>query len=150
MNRYAIGVGANRGERRASIDRAYALLEAEMSVIATSTLHETAAVGGPAGQAPFLNAVWVVATDLGPHQVLHALQRIETACGRVRTIHWGPRTLDLDLLLRADGLVVSTPVLTLPHPLWQQRDFVCRPLAEVWPVLVGAGRCWKGPDVVSR
>jgi 2-amino-4-hydroxy-6-hydroxymethyldihydropteridine diphosphokinase len=144
MNRYAIGVGANRGDRRATIARAYALLAAEMPVLAASTLHETAPVGGPAGQDPFLNAVWVVATDLGPHQVLHALQRIETACGRVRTIHWGPRTLDLDLLLRADGLRISTPVLTLPHPLWRQREFVRRPLAEVWPVLFGPGTSSAG------
>ncbi len=133
--RYAVGVGANRGDRHATIAAAYAMLCADMSVIACSSLHETAPVGGPAGQEPFLNAVWIVATDLGPHQVLHCLQRIETACGRVRTAHWGPRTLDLDLLLRDDGVVVATPVLRLPHPLWQQRTFVQEPLAEVWSVL---------------
>ena len=136
MSRYAIGVGANRGDRRATIAAAHALLSAEMPVIACSSLHETKPIGGPDGQEPFLNAVWIVATDLGPHQLLHCLQRIETACGRVRTVRWGPRTLDLDLLLRDDGLVVATPVLSLPHPLWRQRDFVRAPLAEVWGALM--------------
>lgn len=129
--RYAVGVGSNRGDRRAFIAAAVAMLTDGIELIASSTLHETAPVGGPDGQGPFLNAVWIIATDLGPHQVLHRLQRIETALGRVRTAHWGPRTIDLDLLLRADGLEISNPVLTLPHPRWQQRKFVSEPLAEV-------------------
>ena len=130
--RYAIGVGSNLGNRQANIAAAADLLTDGIALIASSTLHETAPIGGPEGQGLFCNAVWIVATDLGPHQLLHRLQRIETALGRVRTVRWGPRTLDLDLLLRADGLQISNPVLTLPHPLWQQRGFVRTPLAEVW------------------
>ena len=131
MMRYAVGVGSNRGDRRETIAAAAAMLTDGIKLIASSSLHETAPVGGPDGQGPFLNAVWIIATDLGPHQVLHCLQRIETALGRVRTVHWGPRTIDLDLLLRADGLEIMNPVLTLPHPRWQQRAFVREPMAEV-------------------
>jgi 2-amino-4-hydroxy-6-hydroxymethyldihydropteridine diphosphokinase len=101
-----------------------------------SDLIESAPVGGPDGQGSFLNGVWIVASDFGPHQLLAELQRIETACGRVRTVRWGPRTLDLDLLLRDDGLVVSSAVLTLPHPRIAERPFVLIPLQQVaahWP-----------------
>ena len=131
MMRYAVGVGSNRGDRRGNIAAAAAMLTDGITLIASSSLHETAPVGGPDGQGPFLNAVWIIATDLGPHQLLHRLQRIETVLGRVRTVHWGPRTIDLDLLLRADGLEIINQVLTLPHPRWQQRAFVREPLAEV-------------------
>lgn len=129
--RYAIGVGANRGERAAAIAAAEALLGDGIALESRATLVETAPIGGPSGQESFLNGAWIVATDLGPHQLLHRLQGIETALGRTRAVRWGPRTLDLDLLLREDGLVVSTPVLTLPHPLLAQRSFVLEPLAQI-------------------
>ena len=131
MMRYAVGVGSNRGDRRAIIAAAVAMLTDGIELIASSSLHETAPVGGPEGQGAYLNAVWIIATDLGPHQLLHRLQRIETALGRVRTVHWGPRTIDLDLLLRADGVTIANSILTLPHPRWQQRAFVREPLVEV-------------------
>jgi 2-amino-4-hydroxy-6-hydroxymethyldihydropteridine diphosphokinase len=102
-----------------------------------SDLIESAPVGGPDGQGAFLNGVWIVASDFGPHQVLAELQRIETMCGRVRTVRWGPRTLDLDLLLRDDGVVVNSAVLTLPHPRIAERPFVLLPLSQVaagWPI----------------
>lgn len=129
--RYAIGVGSNRGERAATIAAAEGLLGDGIALEARATLVETAPVGGPSGQDPFLNGAWVVATDLGPHQLLHRLQVVETALGRTRAVRWGPRTLDLDLLLREDGLVVASPVLTLPHPLLAVRPFVLEPLAEI-------------------
>ncbi len=137
-HRYAIGVGSNLGDRAGTIARAAGLLAADgmVRVEAISALHETAPVGGPR-QPAFLNAAWVVATALGPHQLLHRLQAVECACGRTRTMHWGPRTLDIDMLLRADGLALATPVLVLPHPRLAQRGFALRPLAEVaaaWPV----------------
>lgn len=129
--RYAIGVGANRGERAATIAAAEGLLGDGIVLEARAALIETAPIGGPSGQEPFLNGAWIVATDLGPHQLLHRLQAIETALGRTRAVRWGPRTLDLDLLLREDGLVVATPVLILPHPLLVQRPFVLEPLARI-------------------
>lgn len=136
---YAVGVGSNLGDRRAHMEQGVALLHAGGvgRVIARSSLIETAPVGGPDGQGAFLNGVWIVASDFGPHQLLAELQRIETRCGRVRTVRWGPRTLDLDLLLRDDGLVITSTVLTLPHPRLAERLFVLQPLAQVagtWPV----------------
>ena len=88
------------------------------------------------GQGAFLNGVWIISSDFGPHQMLAELQRIETLCGRVRTVRWGARTLDLDLLLRDDGLVITSTVLTLPHPRIQERPFVLIPLLQLassWP-----------------
>lgn len=137
--RYAVGVGSNLGDRHAIIAAGRALLDAGGigRVVEASDLIETAPVGGPGGQGAFLNGVWIVASTFGPHQVLAELQRIEALCGRVRTVHWGPRTLDLDLLLRDDGCVVASPVLTLPHPRIRERPFVVIPLRQVAPAWVG-------------
>lgn len=135
--RYAIGVGANRGDRAATIAAAAAALAPDIRLLASAPLIATAPLGGPRGQEPFLNGAWVVVTDLGPHQLLHRLQAIESALGRARAVHWGPRTLDLDLLLREDGLQVANAVLTLPHPRLAERAFVLAPLAQIagdWPV----------------
>lgn len=137
--RYAVGVGSNLGDRTAHIAAGRALLDAGGvgRVIAASDIIETAPIGGPGGQGAFLNGVWIVASGFGPHQLLVELQRIEAACGRVRTVHWGPRTLDLDLLLRDDGCVVRSPVLTLPHPRIAERPFVLIPLRQVASDWVG-------------
>ncbi len=133
MSAYAIGVGSNLGDRAGQHERAARLLIADgmVALCARSRLHETIAIGGPAGQPPFLNAAWVVVSDLGPHQLLHRLQGIETALGRVRTVVDGPRPIDLDLLLRDDGLLMTTAVLALPHPRLHLRRFVLDPLVEV-------------------
>ncbi len=141
--RYAIGIGGNLGDVPATLARAAALLVEDglVRLIAQSPLIRTAPVGGPRGQPDFCNGVWVVATGLGPHQLLARLQMIETACGRVRSLHWGPRTCDLDLLARDDGLRVATAVLVLPHPRLAERTFVREPLASVgWaPIPDAAG-----------
>jgi 2-amino-4-hydroxy-6-hydroxymethyldihydropteridine diphosphokinase len=134
---YAVGIGANLGDREATFARAAALLtdDGQIRITARSAAIRSAPMGGPDGQEWFLNAVWILATGLGPHNLLQRLQAVEAECGRVRTVRWGPRTLDLDLLLRADGLQVASPVLTLPHPRLAERPFVTEPLAE----LVGRG-----------
>jgi 2-amino-4-hydroxy-6-hydroxymethyldihydropteridine diphosphokinase len=130
---YAIGVGANLGDRAATIKAARARLDASglARVAAASPLHATAPCGGPQGQPAFLNGAWLVASGLGPHQLLALLQGIETALGRTRSVRWGPRTIDLDILLRDDGLVVDSPVLTVPHPLLAERPFVLTPLVAI-------------------
>jgi 2-amino-4-hydroxy-6-hydroxymethyldihydropteridine diphosphokinase len=135
MTRYAVAVGSNRGDRAALIARAADLLAAQgdVAVEARSALVETAPVGGPAGQGAFLNGAWIVATALGPHQLLHRLQAVEHALGRTRSVADGPRTIDLDLLLAEDGGACASPVLTLPHPRLHLRRFVLQPLAEVAP-----------------
>jgi len=130
---YAVAIGANRGARAQTFAQAEMLLEADglCRISARSALHRTAPLGGPAGQGDYLNGAWLVASGLGPHQLLHRLQAIETRLGRVRTVRWGPRTIDLDLLLRQDGLRVDSPVLSLPHPHLAQRAFVLTPLSEI-------------------
>jgi 2-amino-4-hydroxy-6-hydroxymethyldihydropteridine diphosphokinase len=130
--RYAIAVGSNLGDRAGLITRAATTLDASglARVVAQAPLIETAPVGGPE-QPSYLNGAWLVASGLGPHQLLDLVRTIEDAFGRVRTVPWGPRTLDLDLLLREDGLVVDTPVLTIPHPRLHERRFVLEPLAAV-------------------
>lgn len=138
--RYAVGVGGNLGDVRSSARKARELLAADgVLVEAEAPWIATAPVGGPV-QPPFLNSAWVVATGFGPHGLLDALRRAESACGRVREVRWGPRTLDLDLLLAEDGSIVDTPVLTLPHPRLHERAFVLVPLAAVAPA-------WRVPPL---
>jgi 2-amino-4-hydroxy-6-hydroxymethyldihydropteridine diphosphokinase len=127
-----IGLGSNLGDRRVILTSALAALDRSPGVTlrAVSSYHETRPVGGPPGQGPFLNAAAHLETTLDPHQLLAVLQTIEAEAGRVRTVRWGERTLDLDLLFFAHTLV-DTPELTLPHPRLAVRRFVLAPLAEI-------------------
>jgi 2-amino-4-hydroxy-6-hydroxymethyldihydropteridine diphosphokinase len=132
-----ISLGSNLGDRRAILDGALAEL-AEVPgvvVVAVSSYHETEPVGGPTGQGPFLNAAAELATDLDPHQLLEVLRRAEDHAGRLRTVRWGERTLDLDLLIHGSGLV-DTKDLKVPHPRLAFRRFVIGPLAEIAPAAV--------------
>jgi 2-amino-4-hydroxy-6-hydroxymethyldihydropteridine diphosphokinase len=95
-------------------------------------LCETEPVGGPPGQPPYLNGAAELRTALAPEELLEALQQVEDAFGRTREVRWGPRTLDLDLLLYGDR-VVETPSLTVPHPRMHERRFVLGPLCEIAP-----------------
>ncbi|MGF1632814.1 MAG: 2-amino-4-hydroxy-6-hydroxymethyldihydropteridine diphosphokinase [Phycisphaerae bacterium] len=130
----SIALGSNLGDRAATLDAAVERLKGTpgVQVVAVSSYHETAPVGGPPGQGPFLNAAAVLQTTLSPHALLAAMQTIEQALGRERTAHWGPRTCDLDLLLYGDEQA-DTPELALPHPRMHLRRFVLEPLAEVDP-----------------
>jgi 2-amino-4-hydroxy-6-hydroxymethyldihydropteridine diphosphokinase len=129
-----IGLGANLGDREATIRRALGRLRAHphIEVTAESSLIETDPVGGPPGQPPFLNGAAALETELTPHALLHVLKRIEDDLGRRPRERWGPREIDLDLLLYADR-VVETDRLTVPHPRLQDRRFVLAPLAEIAP-----------------
>lgn len=131
MTRYAIGLGSNLGDRISHLRAADNGLSSLGRVVARSSLYETVPVGGPE-QGPYLNAVVLVDSDLGPHQVLEACLKIEASRGRDRELHWGPRTLDMDIIT-SDGPPVSDEKLTIPHPLAADREFVLRPLREVWP-----------------
>jgi dihydroneopterin aldolase/2-amino-4-hydroxy-6-hydroxymethyldihydropteridine diphosphokinase len=106
-------------------------LAAVSRVAAVSSVYETIPIGGP-DQGPFLNAVVVVDTARTPRGLLRELLFIERSLGRVRDTRWGPRTLDLDLILWNDQ-EVSEPGLTIPHPRMKDRRFVLEPLLEVWP-----------------
>jgi len=127
-----ISLGSNLGDRQAILEAAIARLRAHPAIgkLRCSRWHETAPVGGPAGQPPYLNGAVRLETSLSPRELLAVLQDIENQFGRRRAERWGPRTLDLDLLLY-DDLAINTPELTLPHPRMQQRRFVLMPAAEV-------------------
>jgi len=129
-----IGLGSNLGEREAALEAAIARLRASdgVEVAAVSDLLETKPVGGPPGQGMFLNAAAHLRTSLDAETLLDLLLGVEDALGRVRRVRWGPRTIDLDLLLY-DDLVIETGRLTVPHPLMHERGFVLTPLAEIAP-----------------
>lgn len=140
MAKAFVGIGSNLGDREEHLRRAVELLTAEdaISVLASSQLRETEPVG-PVAQGPFLNGAVQVETELGPRELLERLLAIEERLGRVRRERFGPRTIDLDLLVYEDA-VVDEPGLTLPHPLLHERRFALEPLAELAPDLEIPGR----------
>jgi 2-amino-4-hydroxy-6-hydroxymethyldihydropteridine diphosphokinase len=105
-------------------------------VVAVSPVYETDPVGGPPDQAKFLNLVVELETERSPRDLLGIAHRLETAAGRVRSERWGPRTLDIDVLLVGD-LEVNDPDLEVPHPRMRERAFVLIPLHDLAPELVG-------------
>ena len=132
-HRAFIAMGANLGERENTIRAALARLDAHaaVEVEAVSDLVETTPVGGPP-QPNYVNAAARLKTNLAPLALLELLHRTESHFGRRRTRRWGPRTLDLDLLLY-DHVALDTPEITLPHPRMHERLFVLEPLAQVGP-----------------
>jgi len=128
-----VALGSNLGDRRAHLRRAVAGLP---GVVAVSEVYETDPVGGPGDQPPYLNAVVELETDLGPRALLEVGRRLEEAAGRVRAGRWGPRTLDVDVLLVGD-LVVDEPDLQVPHPRLRERPFVLVPLSDLAPEVAG-------------
>ncbi len=135
-----VALGSNLGDRRAFLGAAFAALAAlpGTRLLARSSLYETPPLG-PAGQQDYLNGAAALTTSLAPLSLLDELLRIEQAQGRVRRERWGPRTLDLDLLLHGES-ILRHPRLTLPHPAMLGRAFVLCPLAEIAPRLLLAGR----------
>jgi 2-amino-4-hydroxy-6-hydroxymethyldihydropteridine diphosphokinase len=127
----AIGLGSNVGERERHLENATAELAMLGTVVGHSSWFETEPIGGP-DQGQYLNAVTVIDTTLQPVDLLEALLSIERAEGRQRRERWGPRTLDLDLLLYGDQ-VIDRPGLTVPHVELTRRRFALLPLLEVWP-----------------
>ena len=137
MTRAYIGLGANLGEREATIRAAVDALTAVegIEVVAVSRLRETEPVG-VGEQPPFLNGAAALETALSAHQLLDCLLETEQRFGRVRIAgEHGPRTLDLDLLLFGDE-TIDEPGLTIPHPRLHERRFVLEPLVELAPGLL--------------
>ena len=124
-----VSLGANIGDPKANLDLAVALLREASDVIAVSSYLQTKPVGGPE-QPDYLNAVAIVESELPAKDLLAVLNGIETAMGRTREIHWGPRVIDLDLI-QYGGLLVSDEKLTLPHPRAHERRFVLAPWFEI-------------------
>jgi 2-amino-4-hydroxy-6-hydroxymethyldihydropteridine diphosphokinase len=135
VTRAYVGVGANLGDREATIRAALAALP---GVVALSELRETAPVG-VVDQPPFLNGAAALETELSPRELLDALLEVERRLGRERRERWGPRTIDLDLLLHGDD-VLDEPGLTVPHPRLHERRFALEPLLDLDPDLVVPGR----------
>jgi 2-amino-4-hydroxy-6-hydroxymethyldihydropteridine diphosphokinase len=127
-----LGLGSNLGDRRGHLREAVARLP---DVAAVSPLYETDPVGGPPGQGAYLNCVVELRTARTPRELLAAAQAAEAAAARVRVERWGPRTLDVDVLLVGDD-TVAEPDLTVPHPRMWQRGFVLVPLGDLAPELV--------------
>jgi 2-amino-4-hydroxy-6-hydroxymethyldihydropteridine diphosphokinase len=137
-----VGVGSNIGDSRGRVLAAFEALAAlpGTRLIARSRLYRTKPFG-PVRQGDFINAVAGLLTQLGASELLARLRDIEAAAGRVRAERWGPRTLDLDLLVYGAERI-ATPELTVPHPGIAERGFVLAPLAEIAPTLQvpGVGR----------
>ena len=121
------------GDRHENIRKALRLLEetGKVRVLKVSSFYETMPVGYTE-QGMFINACAEIETSLTPAELLALCQETEHRLGRVRTIKWGPRTIDLDILLYGE-MVIDTPELKIPHPLMHERDFVLKPLGEIAP-----------------
>jgi 2-amino-4-hydroxy-6-hydroxymethyldihydropteridine diphosphokinase len=126
-----VALGSNVGDRAGHLSRARAAIAAlpGCRVVAETEVEETDPVG-PVAQDPFLNQMVAVETTLAPLELLDGLQAIERAEGRVRSVRWGPRTLDLDIVLY-EGRTVDEPRLRVPHPELPNRDFWRRELARL-------------------
>lgn len=133
LHRAAFGIGSNEGDSRRICLDAVSLLQKHPSIhnLRASSLYRTKPVG-VTGQNWYINAAAVFKTPLEPLQLLELALEVEHRFGRVRTVHWGPRTLDLDILFY-DDLVMDIPGLRAPHPLLHERLFVLAPLAEIEP-----------------
>jgi 2-amino-4-hydroxy-6-hydroxymethyldihydropteridine diphosphokinase len=133
--RVAIGLGSNLGDREGHVRAAIMKLHALplCSVVGVSRIRETAP-WGPVAQGNYLNACIAMLTELGPRHLLQEFHRIEREHGRSRATEqrWGPRSLDLDMLLFGDWILEESE-LVIPHPRMLERRFVLEPLAEVWP-----------------
>ncbi len=126
-----LGLGSNLGDRETHLRKALSLLGDAGEIIALSSVYETEP-WGYAEQPSFLNIVCGFRTSLSPPELLALAQEVERSLGRVRTVRYGPRTMDVDILLYGD-LVLDTPDLQIPHPRIPERAFVLAPLAEIAP-----------------
>jgi 2-amino-4-hydroxy-6-hydroxymethyldihydropteridine diphosphokinase len=144
MSLCLIGLGSNEGDREANLLRALDELgqQCGVRVLRRSRFLETVPAGGPSGQGPYLNAAAVLESALAPEVLLGVLLRVEAALGRRRDERWGPRVIDLDLLLY-DELVLSTPTLAVPHPRMAWRRFVLEPAADIAGSMIHPPTGWN-------
>lgn len=126
-----IGIGANLGSVRENFVRAVKSIEKYARLVAASSLYESEPVGLE-DQPKFTNAVVKVETELSPFELLDCLKAIEKEIGRKKTVRWGPRVIDLDIIFYED-FVINTDSLVIPHPRAHERRFVLEPLLEIEP-----------------
>lgn len=129
-----LSLGSNLGDQIANLERAHGELTKLGAITSVSSLYKTEPVG-LMGQPWFLNQAIALETSLAPLALLKETQKIENTLGRVRTVRFGPRTIDIDILLY-DDVVAETPELTLPHPRMLERRFVLQPLSEIVPQII--------------
>lgn len=135
MHTVYIGIGSNLGEREENCERAIGLLEEKGTrVIKRSSMIETEP-WGVTDQPAFINMAIQIETELSPVELLKLLKETEKEVGRRPGMRWGPRVIDLDILL-IDDLVIKSDRIEVPHPQIRNRDFVLRPLAEIAPDLI--------------
>ncbi|MFZ4640626.1 MAG: 2-amino-4-hydroxy-6-hydroxymethyldihydropteridine diphosphokinase [Nodosilinea sp.] len=132
----ALALGSNIGDSRATLEAALLRLgnTPGVDLVSRSSWYKTAPIGGPE-QPDYVNACAVLKVGISPQQFLLKLLAIEQEFGRVRTVRWGSRTLDLDILLYAD-IIMDTPDLKIPHPRMVERAFVLVPLVEIAPAWI--------------
>ncbi len=149
--RCLISLGANLGDRADAIEQGLGKLAGHhlVQVERSSRLHETRPIGGPAGQPNFLNAAAVLQTSLSPTGLLALLLQVEAELGRTRDVRWGPRRLDLDLLLY-DEVVLAKPSLVVPHPRMAWRRFVLEPAAEIAPNMMHPKIGWSVAQLLDH
>jgi 2-amino-4-hydroxy-6-hydroxymethyldihydropteridine diphosphokinase len=147
MTRAYLALGSNLGDRLVHLQNAVNALDAAggVAVFAVSRVYETDPVGGPE-QGAYLNAVIAIETSLDARALLRLSQRLEADESRLRGERWGPRTLDVDILLY-DDVTIDEPDLTVPHPRMWERGFVLAPLRDVAPELVDVDASWQGVRV---
>lgn len=164
MIRAIVALGANLGDRGTTLREAAASIVALPGVRAVASSHEVESVavtldGPDPSKPPYRNAVVIVDTDLDPHALLDALHGIEDAAGRTRTVRWGDRTLDLDVVALHDAsgvaVIIDDAVLTVPHPRAAERDFVLAPWLDadpdaVLPVPAASGVAARGTTATHR
>lgn len=139
--RVFLGLGSNVGERLQNLQAAVNLLDLRVgTVLRIASVYETAPVYVQE-QPPFLNTVVEVDTNLAPEDLLRAVKEVEAEIGRIPRERFGPREIDIDLLITEDGMEVNSDKLRLPHPHLTERRFVLEPLAELCPGCVVNGRC---------
>jgi len=133
MERIFLGLGSNLGDRQANLEKAVEWLQTGgVEIVRTSACYETEPVGGPSGQGKYLNAIIEVRSSLEPADLLGLCKQIEQQLGRQPTVRWGPRPVDIDILLWGDR-VIDEPDLNVPHPEMANRAFVLVPLDEIAP-----------------
>lgn len=138
-----VAVGSNLGNREQTLDRAVEVLarHQQLRLLRRSRWRETSPVGGPPGQESFLNGALLLETSLSAQRLLQVLQTVEAKFGRDRRQRWGPRSLDLDLLLY-ENLILQTPQLCIPHPRMAWRRFVLEPALEVAGDMLHPALAW--------
>ncbi len=150
MSTAYIALGSNLGDRLNNLKQAVIQLRSMpgTKVVKLSSIYETAPVGGPR-QNTFLNACAELQTVLTPTLLMETMLDIEDLLGRVRKVRWGPRIIDLDLLIY-DKIRMCSPLLELPHPRMAERNFVLIPLADINPTLVIPGMTKSVKQLISK